>query len=455
MLRPHIVIMGAGFGGTYTAKKLARMVRRGKADLTIVNKTNYFLFTPLLHEVATGSLSPRSVAEPLREIFRGTNVRIVQGDVVSIDRSARTVKVNGGPTGEKCELKYDYLVIAAGAETNYYGIPGAKEYAMPLKSLADAVMVRSRIIDSFERAVIEQDEAKRRTLLSFAVVGGGPTGVETAAELAEFARQMAERYYGRAHCRPENPRRCEPEEASVSIIHMGKELLEQFSHPLRQAAENRLRKDGVTLELGTAVTAVSPAGLSVQGPEGTGARTIPAATVIWAAGVKPIVPRFTDGEPPLPTGRLPVDESFRLITKNRDQRSGDELAVDERIFALGDVAAYIDRIDAGSDSAKPKPLPQLAQVAKMESSVVARNIKASITGKKLIRLAYRSKGSMVSVGQWFAVGEIYSINIAGRLAWWLWRTVYLMKFASWRKRIRIAFEWAYELISPRDITKVI
>lgn len=433
MLRPHIVILGAGFGGMYIAKKFARRVKRGEIDVTIVNRTNYFLFTPLLHEVATGSLSPRSVAEPLREIFMGTGVKIVQGDVDSIDAASRTVKIKSA--GRVHDISYDYLVVATGAETNYYGISGAAENALPLKNLADAALIRNRVIDAFERAVLANDEAERRALLSFVVVGGGATGVELTAELADWLNAMVKRYYGGTHCRGGEDRSCGPEETSVTLVNAGKELLEMFAPSLRSAAKRRLEKSGVVIESNTAVTAVSRAGLTVAG-----GRMIGASTVIWTAGVRAIVPHFEGLSPTLTGGRIAVDGQFRMLGA-------------DRIFVLGDAAAYVDPQEFKQMTEKTRPLPMLAQVAKAQSVAVARNIIASIGNKKLKDFNYRSKGSMVSVGQWFAIGEIFSLNIAGRLTWWMWRTVYLFKFASWRKRIRIASEWAFELISPRDITR--
>lgn len=247
MLRPHIVILGAGFGGMYVARALATLVKKGELDVTIVNQTNYFLFTPLLHEVATGSLSPSSVAEPIREIFAHTGVRIIQGVVESIDRSARMVHILCDHT--KHDISYDFLVIATGATTNYYDIPGADRFTYPLKTLADAAAIRDRIIDSFEEAVLSPDPATRARLLSFAVVGGGATGVETAAEISDFVKGLVRRYYNDTDCRPDDPCNCSPEEPKVSIIHAGPELLQMFAPSLRQAAEKRLRENGVELHM--------------------------------------------------------------------------------------------------------------------------------------------------------------------------------------------------------------
>ncbi len=434
MLKPHIVILGAGFGGTYVAKKLLKHVRKGRIELTIVNATNYFLFTPLLHEVATGSLTPTSVAEPLREIFEGTSVKIVQGRVESIDRHNKTVKIDGHID---CKLSYDYLIIATGASTNYYDIPGAEKFSFPLKNLFDAARIRSQVINSFEQAIFAKNDVERARLLTFVVVGGGATGVETAAEMADFVTGITHRYYKATKgCDFTDTSACKPEEVAVNLIHMGSEVLEMFTPRLRMAAHKRLTDSGVLLHLNTSVTEVTGQGLKLS----TGT-SIATNTVIWAAGVKPIIPHF-DGElPALVGGRLAVDEYFRV--------NGNA-----HIFALGDVAGYVDRDILEKDPTKTKPLPMLAQVAEAQATIVAANLIASIRERPLKGFHYHSKGSLVSVGQWFAIGEIFSLHIVGRFTWWLWRMTYLFKFASWKKRTRIAFEWALELIYPRDITKL-
>jgi NADH:ubiquinone reductase (H+-translocating) len=417
MLRPHIVILGAGFGGVYVAKNLAPLVKAGKMDLTIVNKTNYFLFTPLLHEVATGSLTPSSVAEPLREIFVGTGIQICQGEVQSIHTEDRRVTV-GGAT-----IHYDYLVVATGAETNYYNIPGAQEHTFPLKSLADAEQIRAAVIEAFEKAVYDINPTERLKQLSFAVVGGGATGVEVAAELVEFIQGIVSRYY-------QDTNHCHAEEPAVSLIHAGKELLELFPPSLRRAATRRLEHKKVVLHTEAVVTSVTANGLVLASN-----CTIPAATIIWAAGVKPVIPYFENRTPNLISGRLAVDEYFLVNS------------CDNRVFALGDAAGYIDK-----SSKDGKPLPLLAQVTVREAQVVAKNIRAVIVGRSLRSFTYRSLGSLVSVGQWFAIGEIFFLHIAGKLTWWLWRMVYLFKFASWKKRIHILIDWILDVFYPRDIT---
>ena len=427
MIKPHILILGAGFGGMSVARDFIHLVKKGKVDVTIVNETNYFLFTPLLHEVATGALSPQSVAEPLREIFTGTGVKICQGTVTSINQSDRTVTVLGDVNGDdihhrvKHEIAYDFLVIATGATTNYYNIPGADIHTYPLKSLMDAVMIRRRVIDSFEEAIMCTDPVVRSRLLSFVVVGGGPTGIEMVSELVELIKGMVKRYYHNT-------------EYSVTLIHAGTELLQQFSPSLRESARKRLEKEGVSIHVGASVISDSPRGIELSNNT-----TVSASTIIWAAGVTSVIPVFEGQAPALLGNRLAVDEYFRLQN-------------DERVYALGDVAGYID--SKTSTDEKKMTLPMLAQVAVGQARSVAGNIKSFINGKKLRVFKYHSKGSMVSIGQWFAIGEIFGLKISGRLTWWLWRTIYLFKFISWKKRLRIVIDWTLNMFYPRDITKL-
>lgn len=410
MLKPHVVILGAGFGGTYLAKKLAKHVKRGLIDVTIVNKTNYFLFTPLLHEVATGSLSPTSVAEPLREVFVGTGVELCQGSVQSIDLEGHRIHVLSAGNESRHTLPYDYLVIATGAETNYYGISGAEKYTFSLKDLEDAVRIRAQIIDCFEEANMCEDPEERARLLSFVVVGGGPTGVETVGELHEFIHGIVDRYH-------QNTYSADHKEVKVILVHSGVELLEQFPQPIRTAALKRLTTQGVDVRLGSAVNNVTSHTISLASGE-----SISTATVIWAAGVKPSVLDFVGTNN---SGRISVDEYLKINN-------------DERVFAFGDIA--------GS-------LPMLAQVAVKQADTVAQNIVSSIKQKKLKSFHFKSQGSLISIGQWFAVGLVFSRYVEGRLAWLIWRTAYLFKFLSKKKRLHIIFEWTLQLIFPRDITK--
>ncbi len=428
MKKPHIVIVGAGFGGVYIARHLVRAVEEKLIDVTIVSATNYFLFTPLLHEVATGGLRPTSVSEPLREIFKNSGMMIYQGLVTEVDMAEQKIKI-----AEK-EISFDYLVIATGAETNYYGIPGARENTMPLKNLGDAMVIREKIINSFEMAVMSENLADKKRLLSFAVVGGGATGVETVAEVAEFVCEIRKKYLNKKYKLPT---------ALIYLISSGPEILKPFNQKIRQLAEEHLREIGVNIMLGVSVSSVESGVINLDGR-----KTVTADTIIWAGGVTPTVPKFFADQPENVSGRLSVNEFLQM--KNRNN-----------VFVLGDCAWEESEKDAisamgvlnGSATSAPGR-PMLAQVAVAQSKVVAENIMASVSGLPMLPFVFKSKGNFISLGQWYAAGEIFGLTISGKIAWWVWRTVYLFNFASWEKRLKIAFEWSLNLFLPRDTTKL-
>lgn len=414
-MKKHIVIIGSGFGGMEVARRLSPYVRVGSIDVTVINRTNAFLFTPLLHEVATGGLSPTSVTEPLREVFVGTGIRVVQGDVTSIDTTTKTITVG------TCAVTYDVAVLATGAETNYYNTPGAEACAVPLKTLGDALRIREQVIDAFERAALTIDADARKKLLSFVVVGAGATGVELVTELAEFTNGIACRYFR------DGKNGIDPSDVTVTLVSAGAELLAQFPLATRVAADKQLQREGIVIRRNAQVKAVDTHGVVLA----DGSR-IDAALVAWTAGVKPMVPPFAGRTPSMEKGRVLVDAMLRAT------------GCDD-VFVLGDSAAFTQ---GGAQ------LPMLAQVAVAQGKAVAQNVLATVRQRPLVSFMYRSKGSLVSLGQWFAAGTVGPLHLSGRFTWWLWRTVYLFKFASTKKRVRIAFEWTLNLFSPRDITKL-
>lgn len=411
---PRVVIVGCGFGGVYVARHLLNYAERGLCHLTLINRTNYFLFTPLLHEVATGGLSLRTAAEPLREVFRNSYTKIVQGEVKKIDIPEKVVRT------DEQEIPFDYLVIATGAETDFYGIPGAREYTLPLKNLSEAGKIRDRIIDSFEAALASNDLEEKKKLLSFVVVGGGATGVEVAGELSDIVFHTMPRYY--------NTDSNVSRSSSITLIAAEKELLHRFNPRLRGIAKKVLEETGVSVRLNEEVSEVFPDGVRTKKGE-----MIRAGTVIWLAGVKARIPEVNGPIKKHPSGRILVDAYLRA----EDHMN---------IFAVGDAAAYTRQGESA-------PLPMFAQIAVREAENIAENIKRSLRGKGVIPFVYKPQGDLVSLGQWFAIGDPYGFTIKGRFAWWLWRTVYLFKFLSRKKKIRIAVEWTINLFYPRDITK--
>lgn len=408
---PHVVIIGAGFGGTYTARHLIHHVKKGEMRVTLINRTNFFLFTPLLHEVATGSLTPTSVTESLGEIFANTGIEILIGDA-SVNLEDQYVKVNG------TKLTFDYLLITSGAETNYFNTPGAKEHALPLKTIGDAMRIRERVIRSFEAARACKIEAERRKLLSFVVVGAGPTGVELTAELTEFAGAIEQRY------------RRAKNELSIHLIGSDPIILKMLPPRLQTLARKYLEKKGVNILCNKTVTSVTNANVIFK--DGT---SIDAGTVIWSAGVVPTIPTIQPTAVPTERGRITISDTLLVVGY-------------KNIFAIGDAA------NAHDGSTQNSTVPMLAQAATMEAKIVAKNILASINKQPLTPFLYRSKGILVSLGEWSAIGIMGSIIISGPIAWFIWRTVYLFKFHSMKKRLRIAFEWTLNLFTPRDTSTV-
>ena len=448
---PHVVVVGAGFGGMYAAKRLAREARRGLLQLTVVNDINYFLFTPLLHEVATGALSPTSVIEPLREAVNGKNVRVLTARVRSVDAGRRVVMLEPSDKHQSTSplpspvqergLPYDYLIIATGAKSNRVRISGAEAHTFSLKSLSDAVAIRNAVIERFEQAARISSLEERARTLSFAVIVGGPTGVELVAELAEFLRELEEKYcpihtasgLSRFHLTPTlscpgegatRPTGC----ATITLVQSREELLPQYHPDLRRAAAARLRAIGVRTLFNEQVVSVTPSEVVLS----SGANLSTSLTVM-TTGVVPSPLPIDGAETEYLHGRLLVDSTLRV-------RGSDT------IFAVGDAAALAN--------AEGHSHPMLAQVAVPQGIAAANNIIATISGRPLRSFHYRMRGELVSIGQWYAVADLQRVRFTGRFAWYLWRTIYLFKFASSRKRWRIAFEWTINLFYSRDTASI-
>ena len=422
--KPHIIIIGAGFGGVYTAKYLARKLG-DEVEITLISRDNYFLFTPLLHEVATGSLSHQSIIEPVVEIFRRKNIHFIQGEVRHIDFDKKSIET------DTRSFTYDYLVISSGAETNTYGIKGVAEHTIKLKTLSDALALRKRIIESIKKASHTDDQVERKHLLSFIIVGGGPTGVELAAELDEFVFQVAKSYYATA---------LSAHEISITLIASSADLLPQFSPQVRSKALSVLSKKGIEVLLNTSVSEVRVDGVSTKGGLSTKddqsePNFIQAGTIVWVAGVEGSFPDMNGEAHMHKSGRLMVNEYL-------------EVEGHTEVFALGDAA--ILPIKEGE-----MPVPQLAQSAVQEAKIVAQNISTLIMNSPdLTSFIYRPKGMLVSLGSWQAAGDIFGFHPSGPLMWFIWRTVYLFKFTPWRKRLSIVVEWTINLFLPRDISEI-
>lgn len=410
------MIVGAGFGGLNVYLRAKKLFKNQRVQITLINKNNYFLFSPLLHEVATGGLGHHNVVAAVRELI-DTPEDFLQAEVMEIDLEKRIVKTLADEV--KVDLEYDYLVVASGAETNFYGIEGAQENSLVLKDLRDAILIRSKLIEVFEKAVKLEGAAERRKAMSFAVVGGGATGVEMVAEMADLFDEIVYRYY---------LGQIKKEEIRLSLINRTEGILTMFEPKLSGNATEVLERRGVKILNNSVVEKVDGNGLYFEG-----GKSVKARTIIWAAGVKPLLPKLKGKYEQDQGGRIKVDESLRMIGY-------------KEVFVLGDAASF--------EGLEGRPLPMLAQVAVQQAKVVAKNLMAVNVGEKLGKFKYHSKGMLLSLGKGQALADFGFIRLSGPVAWFIWRTVYFFNFASWGKRVKIGVDWFVSLFSPRDITKL-
>lgn len=412
MKKTRIVILGAGFGGISTYKALHKQYHKSKqVELVLVNDTNYFLFTPLLHEVATGGVHPTHIVEPIRKVLQCCLKEFHVATVERIETQKKRVHTSTG------SIAYDYLVVALGSETTFFGVPGAEKHCFTLKTLPDALTLKHHVIDCIEAAALEKDTKTKQRLLRFTIVGGGPTGVELAAELAEFLDAFRTVY----------PPQTISSKTEIVLVQSAAELLPAFAEPIRRKALHRLTHLGVRVLLETAVKKVENSQVHLSNGE-----MLETQTPIWVAGIAP--------------KRIPFDVPIKQDARYRLHVDGTlELEGHPNISVIGDMA-YCQM--------GPTLLPALAQVASQQGPVVARNISARIAGKHPTAMHYHHRGSLVSLGQWMAAGEIGGFTLSGRLTWWLWRTVYVSKLISWRKRIAVVADWTINLFSARDISRI-
>ena len=435
---PSVVILGAGFGGMYAARHLQSLLRRyRKAHVTLIDRHNYFLMTPLLFEAGSGVLEPRHVVSPLRSLLR--RVRFVQADVRGVDLDRRVVRATPAHGGEPYDVPYDQLVVALGGVTNTAAIPGA-DRAMTFKSLSDAIRLRNHTIQLFERADAEPDPARKRRLLTFLIAGGGLVGVELAGELAEFTRHL-ERSYPHVDAR----------DVRVELVHGGDRLMPEMDESLAAYAERALSGRGVQVRTRTRVLHIDDDDDNGESPstgsDGDHDRVrsgsfvvslsdgdpVEAHTVVVATGVRvsPVVDAFP----------LAKDDRGRILT-DATMRSTSHADV----WALGDCAHV-----PGPDG---QPYPQLAQHALRQAKVVARNVAAELRGGLPSPFVYRTKGTLAALGNLDGVGRIGPVRIRGFVAWIVWRTYYLFQMPRWNRRFRIGFDWSIALAFRNDIVEL-
>jgi len=397
---PHVIIIGGGFAGLDAAREFAGAAVR----VTLLDRHNHHVFQPLLYQVATAALSPGDIASPIRWILRHQqNVEVFLADVTSIDPASRTVKTDGGT------LSYDFLIVATGAAHAYFGHEEWEPRAPGLKTLDDALEMRRRVLLAFEAAERETDADAQRRLLTFVIVGGGPTGVELAGALAEIARRTL---HG-------NFRHIRPESARIILIEGGPSVLPAFPEKLRTAARASLVKLGVEVRTGVVVTGVDNDGVTAAGEH------ISAQTILWAAGVA--------ASPLAKSLGVPLDRAGRVAPQPTLN-----LAEHPEIFIAGDICAFVQ---------DGKPLPGVAQVAKQEGAHAAKNILRAIRGETLEPFRYLNYGNVATIGRGSAVVDIGPVRVSGWFAWVFWLFLHIFWLIGFRNRFVVLTEWAWAYIT--------
>jgi NADH:ubiquinone reductase (H+-translocating) len=401
--RARVVIVGGGFGGLQAAKALAD----APLQVTLVDRRNHHLFQPLLYQVATAALSPADIAQPIRSVLRGqSNVDVVLAEVDAMDVTAKEIVLSENMG----RLPYDYLILAAGAHHAYFGHDEWEPNAPGLKTLEDALNIRRRILTSFEEAEREPDPARRKALMTFVVVGGGPTGVEMAGAIAEIARFSLARDF----------RHIDTRDAKVILIEAGTQLLGAFPDRLSRHALRDLERLGVQVRFGKPVTAIAPDAVTV------GDEIIPANTIVWAAGVQ--------ASPLGSSLGVELDRAGRVLVNPDLSVPGHP-----EIFVIGDLASLKD--------VQGRPLPGVAQVAMQQGAWATANILRAIEGKPARAFRYRDLGNMATIGRNSAVAEIRGLRLTGFVAWLAWAVVHILNLIGFRNRVLVALQWLWDYLT--------
>ncbi|MBZ5607017.1 MAG: FAD-dependent oxidoreductase [Acidobacteriia bacterium] len=412
--KKQIVILGGGFAGVYAARCLEKMLRPEEADICLVNRENYWVYQPMLPEVISGSIGLTDVVAPIRRLCPRTH--LVMREVEDVDLKNRVVTVSPGFRPRQKKIPYDYLVIALGEVTNFYGMPGMLENAMPFRTLADAIALRNHLIHVLEEADVEEDADLRRKLLTFVVGGGGFSGVEVLAELNNFVRDVKRSYL-----------RLRDEQIRCVLVHSRDRILQEMAEPLALFAQKILKKRGVEMILkDRLVAATSEKAILKSGLE------IPCKTIISTVPSGPI--------PVLAKLECEKDKDSLLVT------TGLELVGYEgQVWALGDCASI--------KTASGKPVPPTAQHATREATTCALNIAAAIHGGQPALFTFEGLGTLGSLGHGSAVAQIFGMKISGLVAWLLWRAIYLMKIPGIKSKFRISMDWFIHLLFPPDLAQ--
>jgi NADH dehydrogenase len=414
MAKARIIIVGAGFGGLAAAKAL----KNTPAEIVVIDRTNHHLFQPLLYQVATSVLTPSQIATPVRSILRNQkNTTVIMGDVTGVDKDQKCVMVNDADR-QNVPIAYDYLVLATGASHSYFGHNEFAEYAPGLKSLTDAEAARNKILQAFETAEAEEDGGRHRDLLTFVLVGAGPTGVEMAGALAILVRSTLKSDF----------RRIDPASARIVLVDMAPKVLGPFSESLSKAAKQRLESLGVEVRLGHSVDQIDAEGIVVAGER------IASRTVIWTAGVAPS-----------PAGtwlKVETDRAGRVRVQNDVTVPGHP-----EIFVIGDTASF---------DANGKPLPGVAQVAMQQGRYAGKLIHNRIVGKPAPGpFRYFDKGSMAVVGKGFAVLQSGKVHVSGFGAWLAWAAIHLQFLATSSLRLAVFLQWVWTYVTGQRGSRLI
>lgn len=408
---PHVVVVGGGFGGLSAARALKRLAVR----VTLIDKTNHHLFQPLLYQVATAMLMPGQIAAPIRQVLkRHQRATVLLGEVTGVDAARREVLVRRGEGGEE-RIGYDFLVLATGVQHSYFGKDEFAKYAPGLKTMPDATRVRNRILEAFEAAEAEKDAVRRRALLTFVLVGGGPTGVEMAGAIAELARMTMK----------EDFRRIDPRKSRIVLVEAGPRLLPSFDAELAESAARRLREMGVEVVTGRKVEEIGEAGCTVGGER------VESRNVIWTAGVAPSGVAEWLG---LPKGKVRV--RYDLSAPGYPE-----------VFVIGDVAYY---------EQDGRPLPGVAQVAMQMGRHAARVIEARLLNDAPPPpFHYTDKGNMAVVGRDFAVFEKGRLKFSGRAAWLVWSLIHILFLALPNMRLTVFWQWVWSYFTEQRGSRLI
>jgi NADH:ubiquinone reductase (H+-translocating) len=407
--RPRVVIIGAGFGGLFAAKSLAK----ARFDVALIDRYNYHMFQPLLYQVATAALSPDDIAWPIRTMFRrDRNVRVVLANVSAVDAERNEV------IAEANRIPFDYLIIATGARQAYFGHNDWARHAPGLKTISDAVSLRQRILLAFEKAETEPNPDERRRLLNFVIVGGGATGVELTGAIAELAKRTLAADF----------RTIDPGSTGIVLVEAGPRLLRQFDESLSRYAQRGLEHLGAKVRLGTAVTGCDEAGISM------GTERIESRTIMWAAGVEASPAGRWLGAETDRAGRVKVEPDLSLSGR-------------PNIFVLGDTA-FVTGVGG-------EPLPGVAPVAKQQGAYVARVIAARVGGRPVAPFRYRDFGMLAIIGRSRAVAQFGRIKLSGLPAWLLWCFAHIYYLIGFRNRLTVMLNWAWNFLTFRRGARLI